>query len=158
MLTCIYNSAFPSVLPPVDIRTTVMNVPKFDGTISFRHSHETPIWTFQRSNETPIIAPLIMLLMIYRVSLGRVVMNEPYFLSAFWRNLPKTRTKCGGYYYHVSWGCNARASDRIVKISGARGGHPLDRAAGRALTPRWAIVTRERLAISTTNLSRDNVV
>ena len=40
-------------------------------------------------------------------------------------------------------GCNARASDRIVKTRRARGGEPLDCAAGGALTPRGATVPRE---------------
>ena len=39
---------------------------------------------------------------------------------------------------------DARSSDRIDKTSGAREGHPLDRAAGGALTPRGATVPRER--------------
>ena len=39
---------------------------------------------------------------------------------------------------------DARTSDRIVKTRGARGGHPLDRAAGGALTPRGATMLRER--------------
>ena len=39
---------------------------------------------------------------------------------------------------------DARSSDRIDKTSGAREGHPLDRAAGGALTPRGATVLRER--------------
>ena len=39
---------------------------------------------------------------------------------------------------------DARSSDRIDKTSGAREGHPLDRAAGGALTPRGATVPRQR--------------
>ena len=37
-------------------------------------------------------------------------------------------------WYHVSCGCNARPSDRIVETSGARAGRPLDRAAKGAPT------------------------
>ena len=48
-----------------------------------------------------------------------------------------------------------RSSDRIVKISGARAGRPLDRAAIGAPIPREATVPRER---SLNNFWRDKAL
>ena len=84
----------------------------------------------------------------------RVVINGPFFFFIFCGKFTKRRTKCDVSYYHVSWGCNARASDRIVKPRGARGRYPLDRAAGCAL-----LEGRPCLAsVAIDNFSRDKAV
>ena len=87
---------------------------------------------------------------------GRSLLTDFFFFFSFCSNFPKTRARCGGSHYRISRGSNARASDRIIKTSGAREGYPLDRAAGGALTPRGATVPRESEAID--NLWRDKAV
>ena len=93
----------------------------------------------------------------------RVVIKRVHFpsqIAEFTQKREKSAVRPTFVRYHVLRDCNARSSDRSVKTSRGRRGHPLERAAG-TITNFWCdkVVHHKKIAgdfvlVSTTSVSR----